>query len=194
MARLMFCNVDNDIKKSVDKKIPKITINERRKIVDKVKTLSKDVHMEIFYFLKRRINEDYTTNQNGVFINLNNIDNNTLYELRKMVNFYNKNEKKLKESYLERYCNKGSHGTKKTSGLRNKNTEKGTDTASDEDDNPNNSNKDKENKVNNESESESEDDEGDEDESDDESDDGNDESENDSVSEESSEESDDDDD
>jgi hypothetical protein len=169
MARLMFCNVDNDIKKSVDKKIPKITINERRKIVDKVKTLSKDVHMEIFYFLKRRINEDYTTNQNGVFINLNNIDNNTLYELRKMVNFYNKNEKKLKESYLERYCNKGSRGTKKTSGLRNKNTEKGTDTAADEDDNPNNSNKDKENKVNNESESE--DDENDEDDEDDESDD-----------------------
>jgi len=108
MARLVFPDkVKCDIKKNIlNKKIPKITINEKRKIIDKVKILSKDVHMEIFYFLKKKMNEEYTINQNGVFINLNHIDNDTLYSLREMVNFYIKNEKKLKESYLERYCNK----------------------------------------------------------------------------------------
>lgn len=97
-------NVEHEIKNNSKKKISKITINERRKIVDKVKTLSKDVHMEIFYFLKKKMNEEYTINQNGIFINLNNIDNDTLYSLREMVNFYSKNEKNLKESYIERYC------------------------------------------------------------------------------------------
>ena len=84
----------------------KISIDGRRKIVDKVNTLSKDVHMEIFYFLKNKMNDGYTLNQNGVFINLNNLDNETLHELKKMVTFYHKNEKKLKKSYLERYCSK----------------------------------------------------------------------------------------
>ena len=145
MARLMFCNVENNkIKKSVDKKIPKISINERRKIVDKVKTLSKDVHMEIFYFLKRKINEDYTINQNGVFINLNNIDNNILYELREMVNFYYKNEKKLKESYIERYCNKNPFDSNNSFCPNN---EEGTDSSILED---------IENKVNDGSENEEE--------------------------------------
>lgn len=108
MARLVFPDkVKYDIKKNIlNKKIPKITINEKRKIIDKVKILSKDVHMEIFYFLKKKMSDEYTINQNGVFINLNHIDNDTLYSLREMVNFYIKNEKKLKESYLERYCNK----------------------------------------------------------------------------------------
>ena len=107
MARLVFCD---DVNKKINglkpKKIPIIRIDGRRKIVDKVKTLSKDAHMEIFYFLKKKINEEYTLNQNGVFVNLNNVDNDTLYVLKKMVDFYSKNEKKLKESYLQRYCNK----------------------------------------------------------------------------------------
>jgi len=109
MAKLIFYDkVEKNISNSNNKKIPKITITARRKIVDKVKKMSKDVHMEIFYFLKKKLCNDFTLNQNGVFINLNTLDNNTLYELREMVNFYSSNEKKLKESYLERYCNKNS--------------------------------------------------------------------------------------
>lgn len=125
---MLYDKVKNDICKSNEKKkIPKITINERRKIVDKVKQMSKDVHMEIFYFLKKRISEDFTLNQNGVFINLNNISNTTLFELQEMVNFYNRNEKKLKESYLERYCkNKKNKETirRKEDNVTNKNSDK----------------------------------------------------------------------
>lgn len=85
-----------------------ITISDKKKMVEKVKNLSKDVHMEIYYFLKNKTNKDYTINQNGVFINLNNIDDNILCELKEMIDFYNKNEKKLKESYMKRYCNKNN--------------------------------------------------------------------------------------
>jgi hypothetical protein len=83
-----------------------ITTDDKRKIVDKVKMLSKDVHMEIFYFL-HKIN-NYTLNGNGVFFNLNNLNDETLYTLKKMVIFYNKNEKKLKENYLDRYTKNGN--------------------------------------------------------------------------------------
>ena len=79
-----------------------ITTCDKRKIVEKVKMLSKDVHMEIFYYL-HKINSNYTLNGNGVFFNLNNLDDKTLCELKKMVIFYNKNERILKENYLDRY-------------------------------------------------------------------------------------------
>jgi hypothetical protein len=87
-----------------------ITPDDKRKIVDKVKMLSKDVHIEIFYFL-HKINGNYTLNGNGVFFNLNNLDDETLYTLKKMVNFYNKNEKKLKENYLDRYTKNDSEAS-----------------------------------------------------------------------------------
>jgi len=82
-----------------------LTIYNKRKIVEKVMNFSKEVHMEIFYFLKDRMNDKYTINQNGVFINLNHLDNDTLQELKKRVDFYYKNEKKLNETYHKRYCN-----------------------------------------------------------------------------------------
>ncbi len=78
------------------------TIDDKRNIVETVKNLSKDVHLEIFYYL-HKINSSYTVNANGVFFNLNNIDNSTLSTLKDMIHFYNKNEKNLKENYLERY-------------------------------------------------------------------------------------------
>ena len=103
MTKLTHCK--NIVEKN---KIPVITIDDKRKIVDKVKILSKDVHMEIYYFLKKN-NSSYTLNRNGVFFNLNNINDEFLHNLSDMVNFYNKNEKKLKKSYLERYCNKNEN-------------------------------------------------------------------------------------
>ena len=81
-----------------------LSIYNKRKIVEKINNFSKEVHMEIFYFLKEKMKYNYTINQNGVFINLNDLDNKTLNELNKRVEFYNKNEKKLNETYHNRYC------------------------------------------------------------------------------------------
>ena len=113
MAQLIFCNdITKELKKVSNNK--KFSIADKRKLVDKVNLLSKEVHMEIFYFLYKIIVDNYTLNGNGVFINLNNIDNNTLHKLKKMVQFYNKNEKKLKTSYLKRYSNTKEETIKKS--------------------------------------------------------------------------------
>ena len=95
----------NKVLKEVSKNDKQFSISDKRKLVDKVNLLPKEVHMEIFYFLCKKIVDNYTINGNGVFINLNSIDKDTLHNLKKMVQFYNKNEKKLKTSYLKRYNN-----------------------------------------------------------------------------------------
>jgi nucleosome binding factor SPN SPT16 subunit len=105
MARLIFCDDINKVLKEVSKNDQQFSISDKRKLVDKVNLLPKEVHMEIFYFLYKKIVDNYTINGNGVFINLNSIDKDTLHNLKKMVQFYNKNEKKLKTSYLKRYHN-----------------------------------------------------------------------------------------
>lgn len=105
MARLIFCEDINKVLKEVSKNDKQFSISDKRKLVDKVNLLPKEVHMEIFYFLYKKIVDNYTINGNGVFINLNSIDKDTLHNLKKMVQFYNKNEKKLKKSYLKRYNN-----------------------------------------------------------------------------------------
>ena len=79
------------------------TYNKRR-LAEKVKNFSKEVHLEIFYFLRNKIKNNYTINQNGVFINLNDLDKDTFDELKNKVDFYDKNNKKLNESYHNRYC------------------------------------------------------------------------------------------
>ena len=80
----------------------KIDIEEKYKMVNDLKLLSKEVHLELFSFFKdNKIN--FTLNKNGVFININDICNDILVELREKIKFYVKNEEKLNDSYLERF-------------------------------------------------------------------------------------------
>lgn len=94
-----------DFNDKEEKSIENLTIDDKRKMVEIVKNMSKDVHLEIFYLIKKK-NYDYSLNINGIFINLNDIDNETLLELKNMIIFYNKNEIKLKKKFLERYDKK----------------------------------------------------------------------------------------
>lgn len=76
--------------------------NDRRKMLsEKAESLSKDAHLEIFYYLKNK-KVQYTLNANGVFIDINSIDDKTFVILEKKINFFCENEKKLKRSYDER--------------------------------------------------------------------------------------------
>lgn len=79
-----------------------IEIDEKYKMVNDLKKLSKDVHIELFYFFKEN-KIKYTLNKNGVFININDIENDILVKLRDKIKFYLKNEEKLNNSYLERF-------------------------------------------------------------------------------------------
>lgn len=79
-----------------------ISIDNKYKMVDDLKKLSKEVHLELFSFFKKN-NVKYTLNKNGVFININEVDNSILLELEDKISFYVKNEQKLNDSYLERF-------------------------------------------------------------------------------------------
>ena len=85
------------VKKNKKSNLDGLLTEDKRRIVEEVKILSKDAHMEIFYLL-HKMNNKYTLNSNGVFFNLNNLDDKTLEELKKIVIFLNKNEKNL-ENY-----------------------------------------------------------------------------------------------
>lgn len=76
-----------------------MNIEEKRKIVDKIKKMSKEVHLEIYYFLINNTDNSYTKNQNGVFINLNNLDDQVLLKLQEMTDFYDKNELNFREHH-----------------------------------------------------------------------------------------------
>lgn len=73
-----------------------ITVEEKKKLIEYVGELNKDACIEIFKIVQNYTNK-YTKNNNGIFINLNNLDNNCLCEIKKFVDFCRDNEKKLKE-------------------------------------------------------------------------------------------------
>jgi hypothetical protein len=79
-----------------------INNNDKRKIANKVKSFTKEVHLEIFSFLESN-NYSYTINNNGVFFNINNLNKQDLIKLKEMVDFYETNEENLKEAYINRF-------------------------------------------------------------------------------------------
>lgn len=79
-----------------------VTFDQKKAVAEKVNSLSKDAHLEIFFLLKKN-NIRYTSNHNGVFFNINNVPNRVFNALEKMVNFCHKNEKELAEGYSKRF-------------------------------------------------------------------------------------------
>tara|TARA_Y100000385_G_scaffold257936_1_gene285538 strand:+ start:300 stop:773 length:474 start_codon:yes stop_codon:yes gene_type:complete len=67
---------------------------EKKKLVKDIEKLSKIELDEIFNLLKNK-NIEYTSNNNGIFINLKNFDKNLITELQNYVLFLQTNKKKL---------------------------------------------------------------------------------------------------
>ena len=67
---------------------------EKKKLVKDIEKLSRIELEEIFNLLKSR-NIEYTSNNNGIFINLKNFDKNLVKELQNYVLFLQNNNKKL---------------------------------------------------------------------------------------------------
>ena len=82
--------------------VKNISVDHKYKMVDDLKKLSKEVHLELFSFFKDN-NINYTSNKNGVFININDIENDIMIKLQDKIKFYVNNEEKLNNSYLERF-------------------------------------------------------------------------------------------
>ena len=79
----------------------KFNIKEKKQLVKDISNLNKIEHIEIFKIFKKD-NIKYTENSNGIFINLNKVDNKTLLKVRNFLKFYNNNNKKLNDYTIKR--------------------------------------------------------------------------------------------
>ena len=83
-----------------------IDINYIKSLKNKIEKLESTEQYEIIKILNKN-NYYYTKNNNGYFINMNNIPNDTLEEIKSFMEFSNKNNEKLLDQQKERenLCN-----------------------------------------------------------------------------------------
>ena len=67
--------------------------NVKKKLINDIKFLSKNEHIQIFHIIKNG-NIKYTENNNGIFINLSNIDDDIFNKLLEFIEYtkFNNNE------------------------------------------------------------------------------------------------------
>jgi hypothetical protein len=82
--------------KKEKKKIDNISLNLCKNIKNNVSLLSQNELNEIFKILHKN-DSKYTKNNNGVFVNLNWLDNNILIEIDNYINFCIKSNKEIKK-------------------------------------------------------------------------------------------------
>ena len=93
---------NKEVKPDFDRKI----LNTKKYILKEITKLNKLEHIEIFKILKNN-NIIYTENVNGIFVNMKNLDVNTLNDIIKFINYVkNKNIELLeKETILKKTKN-----------------------------------------------------------------------------------------
>lgn len=81
------------INKSIEK-YPDMTFDQKKDIQNKIKFLNKQEYFFIFKLISQDTDK-YTENINGIFVNLNNLCNKTLWEIQNYINTLIQNKKKL---------------------------------------------------------------------------------------------------
>lgn len=69
---------------------------DKKKIFDEINKMNKENHQNIFNIINK-YNISYTKNDNGIFVNMMDINENCLNELKKYINFINQNNNNLIE-------------------------------------------------------------------------------------------------
>ena len=64
---------------------------KRNKIIENIKNLNLFEHQEIFKII-RKDNIKYSENSNGVFVNMNKLSDNTIYEIDRFITYCNTNK------------------------------------------------------------------------------------------------------
>lgn len=67
-----------------------------KKLIIDIESMTKEHHIEVYKIIKS-YNIDITENNNGIFINMNNIDSECLNKITSYVNFINEN----KQDFIE---------------------------------------------------------------------------------------------
>jgi hypothetical protein len=92
----------NDTKENILKKLMQHKIMySHTEIKNKINNLSEDEITEIFKIIKNN-NEKYSTNKNGIFINLSTLTKNTILEISNFLYFCDNNNKAIIEEEIER--------------------------------------------------------------------------------------------
>ena len=69
---------------------------KRKKIIENIKNLNLFEHQEIFKII-RKDNIKYSENSNGVFINMNKLSDNTIFEIDKFITYCNTNKTQFQQ-------------------------------------------------------------------------------------------------
>jgi hypothetical protein len=75
-----------------------LSINEKKNIINDVSQLSENQQLEVFNILNLKKEIKFTENKNGVFINLDDIDNESLNEIVKYISFCKESNKVLEKN------------------------------------------------------------------------------------------------
>ena len=75
---------------------------EIKKIIDSIKTLNNNQHLDIFHIIKKQ-NINYSQNNNGTFIDMNNLEDNIINEITNYLNVLeiNNKENQVKDNLIE---------------------------------------------------------------------------------------------
>ena len=80
---------------------PKMTFVQKTQIYKDVKLLDFSESAELFKIIQKNTDK-YTTNKNGAFINMRNLDNKTLWKISKFINYCKKTKEALQISEIKR--------------------------------------------------------------------------------------------
>lgn len=69
---------------------------KKKKIIENIRTLNLFEHQEIFKII-RKDNIKYSENSNGVFVNMNKLSDNTIFEIDKFIIYCNTNKTKFQQ-------------------------------------------------------------------------------------------------
>ena len=76
---------------------------EIKKIIDSVKILNNNQHLDIFHIIKKQ-NINYSQNNNGTFIDMNNLEENTINEIKNYLDVLeiNNKENQVKDNLIQK--------------------------------------------------------------------------------------------
>ena len=78
--------------------MPKTNQTKIKGLCESIEKMEQSEHIEILKIIKKSpLNINITENNNGCFINMNNVDEDTIQNIEKYVNFFKQKEKELSE-------------------------------------------------------------------------------------------------
>ena len=66
---------------------------------DQIRELEKDEHFEVLRIIRENENNKFTENNNGIFVNMNKLDHNTIEKIESFLEFSKKNKMNFENEF-----------------------------------------------------------------------------------------------